>query len=294
MKTIKAHTPNTQYHFAIYKDSEGNLAFCKLWRSKQKDQAYKWICNEIAVYSRFTQVYKKYGKEIYRKFPEIRVPTLHESKITATKAYFLVDLIKGEKLEVQDDKSKAVLFERIMVFFTFITPYLVAGKHHIFRLSKIYLFALFHYYLFVAVASRKLQLSALLRVTGIFYIGFIDVIFSRKNVFVHRDLGFGDNVLLSKGKVYLLDFQLSSLSNPLIELANITIANFDHQRQKKLLFKQPTIRSILKQETHRRQFFAFLAHSFLVTTVLQLRQQTRTSEYFVHRFPQSSTPIPHV
>ncbi len=272
------------YHFAIYTNRSGKKFFCKLWTGEKKDQDFTWISNEIGVYQFFDSTYKTHQKEIKKNFPDIKIPKMYVSSIEDSLAYFLTDFIEGKPLEGLSDDKKAVVFQRVIQYFHFMSSLAVSQQKTLRVFGATRLFLLFHYYIIKVALSSKIHYKSLLQILWKFYVGFFELIRTNHLSFVHRDLGFADNIILQGKTIAIIDFQLSVLSNPLMEIANITIALWNEKKLRTKFLNSRYVSSLLDDEGKKKQMNAFLAHAFLVSTALQLNLKKFNGTYMIKRF----------
>lgn len=290
-KEFTESNPNSAYTFAIYSDGGGKKYFCKRWQGKKKDYTYQWICNEIEVYRCFQKLYAVSGAEIKKVFPEIKIPNLAASYIEEDTVLLLTEFMKGKKLEHESAQERAIVFSRILEYFAFISPLIAKQTHRIPHFSRLYLIALFHYYLLRSLFSFKMSVTKTFQILSTFYSGALSMMGQKDLHFVHRDLGFADNIIVSNNTIQIIDFQLSGLSNPMVEVANITMALWEDTQARRLFLKTPYVVHQLTQKSRKKQFHAFLAHAFLVSTNMQLASKEHIREYIISKFSPTALQL---
>ncbi len=264
--------PRSAYHFALYEDSNKKKYLCKLWTGEHKDQNYTWIVNEIAVYKSFSSVYKKHSTEITTTFPEINIPQMVHQELSDTKAFLLTEYIEGSILDYESQNKKSEVLLRVIQYFNLLSPFLKKEPHNIMKLGIFPLFVRFHYYLLKVVLSGVINLKSIIKMIIPFYLGLPELLKNQDSIFVHRDLGFADNVLLKNQQIFIIDFQLSVLTNPLMEIANVTVATWQEKEFRENFLSSNYIQNLLSSRSARKQYKALVIYAFLVSTSLGIEK----------------------
>lgn len=255
---------NSHYHFAIYENVAGQQFVCKLWSSKQKDQYYQWIQNEIHAYEILNKLISANRAHIQAEFPHIQIPEIHYVSITDTQVIFIMDKVEGELLSLQDPDTLLDSYEQLIEYFQLLTKCIQKEPTHILRRTVLQYFVLFHAYFLKSLLNHPDQIGYLITKLPVVYKGMLRLLSDRELVLVHRDLGGLNNVFINKKKLSIIDFENLTFTYRMVQLANIIITKWSNQPFIKVFFTSELFNRIRQNPSDRDAFKALLIYGAMV------------------------------
>ncbi len=258
MKNIVSHFPQTidkltfvrvlhqepvrlSYQFALYEDSKGKKFLCKLWTGTSNDADKAGLLNEIAVYTAFQRVPKTSWNKLMKQYALFVIPEMVAHMESDTQIYLVIEYLPGTFLAKSANKKKAVeIYAKASRFFQELSKVSAFLQNVPTQRTALHFFVLYHLALVKACARYPQLIGLLLRSVIPAYTGFAAMISDRRMSFVHRDLGGYNNVLVTKEKFVLIDFQISALCHPLVELANCVATRKQDSAFLTAFFSSPT------------------------------------------------------
>lgn len=208
-KSFQAEDDMSNYSFAIYQNDEGKEYFAKRYHGPKNTRSYQFLLNEI-------NVYKLLNKN--QNTEDIKAPQLVWVQESASDLFMVIEFIKGTTLREISPKAKVEVFEKVIAFFAAQNLKSISGKSPIIYRGPAYWMAILLLST-LQVFFKNPQLRAItLKSFFKALIGLPSLLSRTQRGLIHRD--FNDhNVLVKNGKMYPIDFQLTSVADPLIERA---------------------------------------------------------------------------
>lgn len=202
------------FKYAFY-ESENQKAFAKIWQGSKHNFDYKSLIDEINVYKAFDSI-KSTNKIFFEKDSKIKIPKLIYYEIKHDSVVLLIEFVDGMGLKNQSEDVMVDVFISLSNFFRTLTKNLNKKliKQRPIKLVPIY----FLVYLIIVFVKYPNELLTLIKCIGILTVNLPKLLFSNEYSFVHKSLE-GQNVILKDKHIYVIDFQLSGLSHPLLEFA---------------------------------------------------------------------------
>lgn len=204
---IVASTPGQgEYQFALYTSKSGKQAYAKILPRYASRLARKWFENEVYAYQHIIKTSFE---------AEVSVPSLIKIGNHLGHKHILLEKIKGKHLLDMSTAKKINSYQSIIKFLSQIPTNNVFG---IVKRGPLYWLGIMPLVvakaLFFESAHRKEIFYAYLQILRSAFVMLTR--FERR--IVHRDLNY-DNAILREGKIYLIDFQLACIADPLLEYA---------------------------------------------------------------------------
>jgi hypothetical protein len=246
------------YTFALYQNAAGKKFVFKMWNGKNKNEDYHWLCNEIQIYKALANISSSKQKQLLEKYPQISIPHMVTNSITDTKVFLVLSYAEG--VPISTKYTDAALLKT----YTDVTSYLreLSTKTKIIhdvhaKRKAMHFFVLFHYYLLKALRHNFTSFITLAQSIIPFYRGMFYLQNDREEIFLHRDLGGYNNILVNKKTISILDLQLSCIGHPLVEWANIVVTKCNNTSFFRAFFASE-IYSHIKSDPKQKMIFCAL------------------------------------
>lgn len=263
VKMLNPSTAHRSFVYALYRDPRGRKAFAKIWINSKKNFDYYSLNNEKNWYEAFSHMDNKVLKQ-----QGVSVPNYLGWEEDPDFAALLIQFINGHTIEKISPVKQYAKILKIRKFLHSITPAALNLKgpgnqmnirHH--RLA-ILAFPLFFFRVFKSPFIRKNFKEIFLR-----YLNSLNLLFiSFPTVVAHKSLE-PKNIIIANKKTYLIDFQLTVLSNPIIDVVETLFFCWSNKKLRQLMIEND-VKTILKSEKNN-ELFRFLT---LYTGIHQLAE----------------------
>lgn len=230
LNTINDVGSMTKYKFAVYKSRTGKMAFAKYWSGSVKNIDYFWLKNEIIFYQLIEKRTKTLIK-LQKRFPKIKIPKLYYSEIRQTKLLLLIEFVKAKPLEVRSSSEKVRTDIQVLSYLRELSTLLKNDMHKFPSRPPRYWVLIFPLIWFKAVFRHPSQIDILFNTLSYFITHLSKLLDYKEKGLVHRDLS-DFNIRCSNKQIWIFDFQLYSIMNPIIESVVIL---FKHWGDKKFV-----------------------------------------------------------
>lgn len=220
-KILKFRTSLSGYAFAEYRNSK-KIALAKAYFGKNKNHLYYGLRNEINTYKLLTKNNLKPTKinNKYYDIPKIINVVNEETKLIA-----LLEKVDATTKIKQKDLIK--IYENVIIYIEKLKV-TKSLKKEINNISPLYLL-LTSPIIFLFALYRRPKLKKLLFNNYFFFIKNWKITKKYKwDTLIHRDLR--ASILLSKKFVHVIDWQLASISNDLLEFAQLFVTYFENKK----------------------------------------------------------------
>lgn len=252
-KTICAYTRQSQfnggsfvgkYALGLYKSSQGQLCFVKRWEGNVKDIAYKWLLNEASIYRKLS---------LSKHKDLIRTPRFIDLIEDEHSLTLCIEYIQGEHIRDIEPAKKASIYLSILTF-------LASHKftNQMTYRSALYWLLLTPFSALYAVSKHPRYARAIMSALLAALSAAPKLLGRRQKSLVHRDLN-DNNVLVTSQGVYLLDFELTILADPLIDLAIVLLKHIDNQLFITALKKSVYVHELLRDAQTSHALSAYMS-----------------------------------
>jgi GrpB-like predicted nucleotidyltransferase (UPF0157 family) len=215
LKLFQNGEGSKRYRFALYKSNKGKIAFAKAWNGIVPNMDYFWLKNEIAVYRLFEKKRKNLQNSL-KNLQEIFVPHLYYSQVKLNHLILLIEYMDAKPLTGVSPSNKSQIYAKVLDFIRVINKTFEGDSNGLSRRPAIYWSILFPVITLRAILRYPSHYKLILRSFVFFLMNLRYLIADNDRQFIHRDLS-DFNVRISGKKVWLFDFQLSSIMHPIVE-----------------------------------------------------------------------------
>lgn len=222
VRTLHNEPVRLSYQFALYEDKNGKKYLCKMCGMDSSIADRNGLENEIRVYQAFRAISPSIRSKASDMFPHFVIPEMLSWHSSDTMIYLLIEYLPGTFLSQSNSKIQSVeIYAQASLFFQELSKSSAFIRAIPQKRTVLHFFILFHQSFVGSLIRFPAQWKFILSSAPRFYRGLFAMALDGKMNFVHRDLGGDNNVLLTKDHVVLIDYQISVLTHPLVELANI-------------------------------------------------------------------------
>lgn len=198
------------YQLAIYVNDDNKKVIVKMCKGYFLNTKFKWLLNEISVY-RFIHSLKSKTN--------IKIPRTFQIFKNDNSLYFAIQYIEGQTIANLSSVRKARIFGLILKYFKVINS--KSNKIRNFKIAKrgpIYWISILPILSIIAIFKFPRHFKSIVK-ANIYTAWSIPSLLKRKDrCLIHRDLN-DNNVLRSNGQIFLIDFELACIADPLLEYA---------------------------------------------------------------------------
>ncbi len=250
VSVVKKTGPRKSYPLAIYEDKNGRKAFAKMKDARLKGYHYYSLLNEIYMYEVLNKVVKRIGKKMPAEFKDIYIPKVIKKIEDKNKVFFLIEFIDGKVAQDVVPEEKISIYLKIIDFLHFIGNNLTAAEKRRIsvRTSTDYIF-LYPLLVVKALISYPKFTLSIIKGIPVFTASIPALLKNNNKVLTHRDLHF-KNIMLSKGKIVLIDLQHCVYTDPIHEM--VTTIRYWWKRDN--LFYQLLLKEINNKYSFRKDF----------------------------------------
>ena len=203
-----------QYALGIYSDLDGKIVFAKRWDGSVKTLAYQWLKNEAQVYQKLHS--NRRGQLLVPQYID-----LVEDNQSLT---LITEYVDGINLQSIETKRKALIYENMLrSLLKFKIEGLKVARPPIYWITIS---------LFISILAFIRHSSAwidILRGLQSIMLGSKSLLARKNRSFVHRDLN-DNNVIVKDDQIYLIDFELAIIADPLIDVAILILKNNNNKQ----------------------------------------------------------------
>lgn len=222
------------YLYAQYCNKKGVRAFAKIFIGNKKNKNYFSLKNEAAVLNSLNSA----GNQ--SKSKNVRYPRILAVKENKNIFGVLFEFFDGTHIAEISNDSKIHAFQHIFTFFDQVNIDLHVKDSNVNRRGNVF-------WILVAIISslkvitKNPKLTKLICKSNLFLIYRIPILLlNRKQGLVHRDIGYW-NAFVANSQVYLYDFQLACIANPLLEHAATNLKLQSDKKMAKMFFEKITL-----------------------------------------------------
>jgi serine/threonine protein kinase len=225
-KNIPSKSNNGKFSYALFEDERRNKAFAKICSNKLMGSSHYWLSNEASVYrclslTKLPKANVKVPKYVKYIYPD----TLLTEYINHPKASALS----------QKEQSKAII--SCLTFIAKLNSKKFTPK--IIIRSRFYWVLLLPYITTAALVCHPRLFQTIAKAVIYLLTNLSKLVTDKTMKFVHRDLR-PDNILVAEHTYWILDFQLASMTNPMVEYAVALLENWENEIIKKYLIDKYT------------------------------------------------------
>ncbi len=205
------------FTIGLYEDQNGQKALAKMWTGKFKNPTYYTLLNEIIVTEVLTKVIKRLEKTMPSEYSHIHIPKFIQKQETANSLIILTEFIEGKIATSIPSRRRIDIYLECVKFIQYIGSQMTTREKQLLSIRKPISFIIIYPLLLLKAAiTHPRIIPDLLKSIPIFLRCIPILTKQKKIVLVHRDLHV-NNILISKGKVGIIDFQLCLFSFELSE-----------------------------------------------------------------------------
>jgi len=233
VKEIEKPFKSNNYFHAVYKSRDGKYFFAKLCKKKFGYEHYAFK-NEISVYRVLYKSYRQALKSIPINLVHIKIPKFIGSYENNKTLIYLSEFVGGQPVKFKGEEG-FYTYQDLLNFLTIIDKYITPkDRKMIPRRTSIQVLLIYSYVLLKAMLENPPKTLTLL--VGAYHFTCSISHFLRNDTvsFVHRDLHAG-NVIRNKAGIYIVDFQLSVLTNRIHEYTHTLRVEFDKAFTSKMI-----------------------------------------------------------
>ncbi len=229
---------NKIFSYALYKNSNGQKAFAKMWSGKLKNINYYTLSNETIMYMVLNKLIRRIGKSMPKKFEDIIIPQFVAKLETNNSLTLLTEFIEDAKSLKILPKKQVEIYIKTVDFLRLLGNELSAKeREQISKRDSNTITLLYFPLLLKAILAHPKALFSLLQGVPVFLKSIPLFLKKDEIILSHRDLHL-ENILMSKNKIVLMDLQFCLFSNPLYDsLITLRMHWTDKEFRKRLLGK---------------------------------------------------------
>ncbi len=235
------------YQFALYKDSAGEMYFVKKWTGKRKNRAYHFLKNEVESY--------KY-LNLCKSVNDITVPKLINIIEDKDTLCVILERVGGKDLSNLTPNDKINLFEKAMQFLA--STNIPSSKYKIDKRPPLFWIAILPLITIKAIILHPKLLVPILKGFCFVVSNSARLISRKQRSLIHRD--FNDyNILMGKKNNCLIDFQLASVADPIIDRVVLFLKYTYDPLMITTIKNHRNTQKIMLNISTREAFFTYLA-----------------------------------
>ena len=250
------------YEFAVYKNKSGKKAIAKAWIGKQKNFDYYSLLNEKNVYKELNNISKTKRVKIPENYKKIYIPKLIDFIQDNNKLMLLIEMVNYSRIDMLPIKRKIEIYETLISYFNFIGKVLIKKKNISLTRRSIYSFIFLFPFITIKAMVRYPKLVPILAKGFTHFMLLSYKLFKERDLtFIHKSLQVS-NILSDGKKINIVDLQLSLISHPILELAQLIIFSWYDKRFVKEFYNSNLMKKILQK---KRSFLTYEALSIYVS-----------------------------
>lgn len=253
---VKIFFPNKEVKhldFAIYENKNGKMAIAKQWNRSCKYINYHWLANEINVYKEIHRV-RAQNPQIDRKYPNIHIPDFLGVVKDKDRLTMLIEQIDGHSLKSLPVEKQVAVFKNVIEYMTFLGVTMdSSAKKILIKRNMWYIAAIFPFIFTLALIKHPKNFLSILRGGIIFSLNIFRILNKNDRTFVHRDLN-PDNIIIKGDHAWIIDFQISAITNPAFEIAGVMIFLWNNVEFREI-FKNGHVMESIKKD--KNKFYSY-------------------------------------
>lgn len=223
VKTIMNERTDRPFQFAQYVSKVGNEAIAKRWTGRKKNFDYYSLVNEMKIYKELDTLYKTHGREIVKKYPDIKIPRIIDVQKDKGMAMLVIEMIQYGPINSIDVREKIKIYQRAIEYLRFIGGLISKNKTSTIAKRSLASTILISPFISIkAIIQSPKTLGDVLKGLIILLSTTPLLLKENKVSLLHKSLE-DFNILSDGKKISLVDFQLSVLEHPVYELAQIVL-----------------------------------------------------------------------
>lgn len=246
-----------RYSFAVYADPSGKNVFAKRWQGWFHDLEYSGLKSDANVLRIISAVITRTTDVNRKAFADVAVPAYLGFIEDSRSATLLIEYVEGTPVgKLSADRRVAVL-DRAMAFLGFVSSELRPEERKTLRRrGPGHMFIFLPIITLIALWRRPRSLFIILRAASEFLISFRDLRGAEERVLVHRDLH-DMNMMVTKDKVVLIDFQIAADAHPYWELAGTAVQEWSDHEFRTPFLNLPAVQRIVADPKKRALYRTF-------------------------------------
>lgn len=241
-KLFKVVNTSVNFSTGIYKNGEDTV-FVKMWAGKPKKSEYHRLKNELSLYTSLRK-YSKVQNSI------VTVPKLIKEIDNGTSLIGVIEYIDGSNLNEATTDEKVEQYVKVLDYLTNATEFIQRESKTLGKRNVLDNLKLLPIYLGIRAIWHPKQLLSLLKLTVFYILNIRAFMTSDKLILTHRDLHLG-NIIISAGKIYLIDLEYMILSTKYSDLAGTM--RLESKRNKEFVQK---LTSVYAEDIKSLQFIS--------------------------------------
>lgn len=245
---------DNECQFGLYgASSSGKFAIAKQWTGTRKDSTHYWLYNEAMVYEALASLGKESQNLLKEKYPKISSPELLKIITEENRVLLLLEKVAGENLETLPVKERMPVYEESLGYLKLLSSLIPAEKLRRLNHRNMFYVSLMFPLLWLRAFTRAASaLGDLSRGALIFFKSVPLLLSQNKPALVHRDLTDLNILIDGKGRIKLLDFELTVVTHPMFEVTQIMTGAWRKQEFWPEFYKTPAMKRIFENpETFR-------------------------------------------
>ncbi len=274
----KVYKKNAGHSVSISRNKSGGKIIIKKSGPSARNSFYRHLQYE-AEFFRVLNTFQKNRKNI-----DVYVPKIYSLSKRDNNLKMIIQFIEGRTLKETDEEQKLFFLEKCLIHMRRASKILNKNDLKTLPTREMPFFVLpFPIYVFFVAA--KLRDIKLLNLLPLFYRNYLMSKSANSLCIAHRDLH-SDNVLLKRGNIYMIDFEIAVLSDEETDVAIIPILYHQEISFNKIML---LVKKFTKNNNQARRIYALTV--FYMVQLLAL--QKRDSRYFnnAYRFLKIFTKV---
>ncbi len=258
---FQEHRMYRRFQLAEYAAPDGRRAIAKRWIGSRFNMNYSRFRNEMRCYAAMDSLDEEDRKYFQTQFPQMKVPKLFRIEGADHQNMLLIEKIAGLPISTLPIAEQVERYEASLAYLRELSERVFhdsalsrrALSGHILRLPLVSIRALWRRpreWRSIAIATRYC-----LQNMG-------KLIADKRLQFVHRDLR-SENLIVLNGVVTLIDFDLSLLMHPFVDIIEVTLSCWENEAVRAAWLNSKTMRAILQNPNDRAIFQALAGYAAL-------------------------------
>lgn len=231
----------------IYRNRKNKYVFVKYWTGKFRNYNYNTLKNEAQILFVATKFLDKNSPE---KFKNIRIPKLLQVIENENSLFLITEYIQGSNISKLSRKKQFKIYKHICEYLDYLSTKMNNNHKKLISARYGYHYIVLYILLFIkAVLMRPSAWRLLSKGIPIVFSNVAKILALDTQTLVHRDLTM-DNIMYEKNKYYIIDFQLSVMTNKLLEYITTLGFTWNKKRQMHIHFIKDVLNPYLKKHNN--------------------------------------------